>query len=856
MWWLRQLLAQVAAWGIDPEFAGRLVDLARMPDAEAPAAAAAMFGGGDGADRDGPRIVNGVAFLSLSGLLLPGRVPSWLPGTSTEQVAMQFLSALDNDEVREIVIRCNSPGGSAAGTGELSDLIYRSRGTKPITGWTVNGACASAAYVILSACDRMIATTSSQVGSIGVMLAVIDQSKGDERWGERWEVLRIPALKGAGHPHEPLSEEARAGLMTSIVEPTYREMVDRIARNRGVSADTVASDYGRGLTLVASAALRASMIDGVGDWNDYIRQLAGHPDGEDRSMKWTARMKALLLAAGLVDDANAADGECNTALRAWCAARGCETPQDEAGVVALFPVGRPAQQTPPPAAGDGGTGGGTGGTGGANPQQSSSEQIQAAVQQALAAERTRQHEIRESATLLGIEATDPLVTAAMGDSAITPAAFSHQLVASMRDRQTPVGRVQAGAASLDQFSTAAVDALLLRAGPDLRAAAEAEGISGVADPSAQVQQTQAVREIAGLTLMQIAEEAVRTAGIRTRDRSPEAIAQAFLSMAGPESYAFARGHRRIDGGIMAADPVHGPGDYPNLMAGLANKIVDWSASVARVTYYEWGYKLDDLPDFNARQILQLSGVQEFDERPDGHEVVQTRFAESGSWIARDTYAQGLKLTPRMIVGGLLSEFIRGLVMLQIGHERTVNRLAINLLMLNPVLPIDGVALFAGAHNNQILGGAGGGPGIAQNNLMRTTLAQQPAVGDTEEAGLEWTYALYGSNWLNQGDVFFDPMWRQAAIGSAANAMTTVNLAAGRVRPLYDPMLSAGGNMWYGVADKWQMLGMVYAFGTGYGPGGQRLTYFKPETKSQHYDFEGSFGAALVNFQPFVQNAGQ
>ena len=872
MWTLQQLLDRFGPWACREPYLRQLADLAERTGNlinAAPEVQSSIQQLRSGLELGSvePTVLSGRAVLTLQGLLIPGRVPYWMQGfaTSTEQAAMEFLSARENPDVREIHLRCSSPGGSAFGPGELSDLIYQSRGRKPIIGWGVNGPVCSAAYVILSACDEIRLTTSCIAGSIGVIMALADVTKADEEFGVRYSLLRYPPDKALGHPHEPLTDAARDKLMQTEIMPIYREMVSRIGRNRGVSAEEVEREFGGGLDFTGAAAVRARLADRIADWNEFLAELSGKDSRGQTyrvtlqgkaAMKWTLKMKAMLFAAGLTDSGDADDAVCQTVLRAWCAARGVEQPGDEEALISMFRPGALPQahtlpNTPaPPVPGAGQTDPGAGKSPSVDPQL-----IAAAVQQALAAERTRQAEIRLSAELLGIDAAHPLLTAAMDNPVTTPAVFSHQVVGHLREQNQPVGRVQAGQASLDRFSRAAVDALLLRAGPDLRAAAEAAGAQNVQDPSVRTAHTAAVREVAGLSLYQMAEEAVRLCGVRPRDRSPESVAEAFLSMAPREKTRFAAGNPRIDGGILAADPLHGAGDYPNLVAGLANAVVTWALNAAPVTYMEWGYRFDDLPDFNARQILQMSGVQEFPERQDGREVEQTRFVESNAWIQRETYARGLMLTPKMVVGGLMSEFVRGLVNLQLGHERTINRLLINLLQGNPVLAIDGVALFnAGAHFNVIAGGVGGGPSVAQLNTMRMMMAQQLGIGDTEESGLQLAYALHGSNWINEAEIYLDPRWRNSLVVATGVAEADVNIHAGRIKPLYEPMLGQQ-TLWYGIANKMQMLGGIYAFGTGYGPGGRRYTYFKPETQAQHYDFEGSFGGAIVNFQPFLSNAG-
>jgi hypothetical protein len=248
----------------------------------------------------------------------------------------------------------------------------------------------------------------------------------------------------------------------------------------------------------------------------------------------------------------------------------------------------------------------------------------------------------------------------------------------------------------------------------------------------------------------------------------------------------------------------------------------------------------------------LSGVTEPDLHVDGKPVGQVKFSESKSWIARDEYSNGLKLSPRMVVNGQLSQFVRALALMQIGHERKINRLCVDLLVNNVTLAIDNVALFhAGSHANVIAGGSGGAPSIAQAKAMRKLLAEQVMPGDTVQAGLQWKWALHGSEWINDAELTF----LRPYADFPAVTQGTVNQFAGRVTPLYEPLLGTQ-KTWYAIADQALLYGIVYAFGVGYGPGGKRVTYFQPETGCQCFDFYGSFGSAAIHYQPFASNAGE
>lgn len=194
-------------------------------------------------------------------------------GTSTEIFGRNLRAALADDQVGAILLDVDSPGGSVAGTPELVDLIYQSRGQdKPIVA-SANALAASAAYWIASAADEFVVTPSGSVGSIGVLAAHEDRSEEAAKVGRKVTYVTAGKYKAEGNPHEPLGDEARAEVQR-MVDHAYGVMVDSIARNRGVSAQVVREQYGEGRVFHAKQALAAGMVDRVETFDETLARLA------------------------------------------------------------------------------------------------------------------------------------------------------------------------------------------------------------------------------------------------------------------------------------------------------------------------------------------------------------------------------------------------------------------------------------------------------------------------------------------------------------------------------------------------------------------------------------------------------
>lgn len=118
-----------------------------------------------------------------------------------------------NPEVEKIALQVSSPGGTVTGVEELANKV---RGIgKPTLAYT-DSEMASAAYWIASAADRVVASPSSTVGSIGVYMAIPDYSKAAEMAGIKMVVVKSGKFKGAGIEGTSLDEGQLANLQESV----------------------------------------------------------------------------------------------------------------------------------------------------------------------------------------------------------------------------------------------------------------------------------------------------------------------------------------------------------------------------------------------------------------------------------------------------------------------------------------------------------------------------------------------------------------------------------------------------------------------------------------------------------------
>lgn len=192
-------------------------------------------------------------------------------GVSTQLIARDFKEAMNDRKVKAVLLDIDSPGGAVDGTQDLANLIYQSRGKKPIVAFT-DGMMASAAYWIGSAANEIfISGDTTQVGSIGVVASHVDVSKAEERSGMKTTEIVAGKYKRIASRYAPLSEEGQATLQ-EMVDYLYGVFIGDVAKHRGVTEEDV-SKMADGKVFIGKQAKEIGLVDGIMSFDDLVMRL-------------------------------------------------------------------------------------------------------------------------------------------------------------------------------------------------------------------------------------------------------------------------------------------------------------------------------------------------------------------------------------------------------------------------------------------------------------------------------------------------------------------------------------------------------------------------------------------------------
>ncbi len=185
-----------------------------------------------------------IAIIPVQGLLT--NVSNWWDfGMSTgyDEITANLHEAFDDDAVDAIILHVDSPGGLCAGCAEVGDLIYASRGRKPIIAAVDSWAC-SAAYWIASACDMVVLPQHAQAGHVGAVQLHFDITRALDEAGVTVTTIQFGATKTDGYPTTKMTEPAMARIQADV-DLIGEAFVAAVARNRGMAIDKVRDTQAR-----------------------------------------------------------------------------------------------------------------------------------------------------------------------------------------------------------------------------------------------------------------------------------------------------------------------------------------------------------------------------------------------------------------------------------------------------------------------------------------------------------------------------------------------------------------------------------------------------------------------------------
>ena len=229
----------------------------------------------------GPKI----AHIDLEGMITSASTSTFGLTSSGEsmvdRIKKQLDKAVENEEVKAIVLRINSPGGEVTASDTIYHAIQEANARKPVVVY-MDSVAASGGYYAACGASEILANETTMTGSIGVIISTINYRELFGKVGLESQVFKSGKFKdllSGGREMRP--EEAE--LVQGMIMETYDKFVGIVAEAREIPVPKLKKDIADGRIFSGAKAKEVGLVDETGyieDAYDRARELGKAPNAE------------------------------------------------------------------------------------------------------------------------------------------------------------------------------------------------------------------------------------------------------------------------------------------------------------------------------------------------------------------------------------------------------------------------------------------------------------------------------------------------------------------------------------------------------------------------------------------------
>lgn len=211
-----------------------------------------------------------IAVITATGTIYDGEQPAGDIGG--ESISKLIRQARDDDKIKALVVRIDSPGGSSSASEQIrSELELTQASGKPVIV-SMSGYAASGGYWIASTANKIFAASTTVTGSIGVFILFPTFEQSITELGINSDGVGTTSLSGAFNSFEEINP-ALQKILKLKVDSTYKKFLGLVAKGREMSVEEVDA-IAQGRVWAGQTAVELGLVDSIGDLNDAIQSAA------------------------------------------------------------------------------------------------------------------------------------------------------------------------------------------------------------------------------------------------------------------------------------------------------------------------------------------------------------------------------------------------------------------------------------------------------------------------------------------------------------------------------------------------------------------------------------------------------
>ncbi|EHJ9957873.1 signal peptide peptidase SppA [Vibrio parahaemolyticus] len=222
-----------------------------------------------------------IAVVVASGAIMDGQQPRGTVGGDT--VASLLRQARNDEKVKAVVLRVDSPGGSAFASEVIRNEVEAlKKAGKPVVV-SMSSLAASGGYWISMSADKIVAQPTTLTGSIGIFSVITTFEKGFSKLGINTDGVGTSPFSGDGIT-TGLSEGASQAFQLGI-EHGYKRFISLVGSNRDMTVEEV-DKVAQGRVWTGQDALSFGLVDQIGDFDDAVELAAKLASVTDYGIYW------------------------------------------------------------------------------------------------------------------------------------------------------------------------------------------------------------------------------------------------------------------------------------------------------------------------------------------------------------------------------------------------------------------------------------------------------------------------------------------------------------------------------------------------------------------------------------------
>lgn len=191
---------------------------------------------------------------------------------TAKEMALDLQKLANDEDVKSVVIRVNSPGGSAFASEQIWHEVELLKAKKPVVV-SMGAMAASGGYYISCGANKIYAEPTTLTGSIGIFGMIPDLSELlTQKLGLSFDVVKTNALSDFGSMGRPFNDE-ECRLMQAYVNKGYELFTGRVAKGRGLAQDSVKA-IAEGRVWTGEQALKIGLVDKLGNLDEAVKEAA------------------------------------------------------------------------------------------------------------------------------------------------------------------------------------------------------------------------------------------------------------------------------------------------------------------------------------------------------------------------------------------------------------------------------------------------------------------------------------------------------------------------------------------------------------------------------------------------------